>query len=73
MKTKTKAKAAAQAAAQPKSKLTTMRLDEELWERASVIAGIQRSSVRSVIEQCLDSGLPELERLIKEFKAKGKK
>ena len=69
MKTKPKAKAPPQ----PKSKLTTMRLDEELFERASVIAGIQRSSVRSVIEQCLDSGLPELERLIKEFKAKGKK
>jgi predicted HicB family RNase H-like nuclease len=39
------------------------RYDDRLWARAEKVATKQKTSVRSVIEQALERGLPELERM----------
>jgi predicted HicB family RNase H-like nuclease len=52
----------------PKARLqTSIRVDPELWAEATRIAEIQHSSVAAVLEQCLQKGLPRLERLFEEF------
>lgn len=47
--------------------LTTVRLDPELYEAAKRVAKMSRMSITSVMEQCLEAGLPRLEKLQKEF------
>jgi predicted HicB family RNase H-like nuclease len=46
---------------------TSIRVDPELWAEATRIAEIQHSSVASVLEQCLEKGLPRLEKLLDDF------
>jgi predicted DNA-binding ribbon-helix-helix protein len=46
---------------------TTLRLSRELWVEAEKVATLKRMSVTAVIETCLESGLPRLERIHREF------
>ena len=47
--------------------MTTMRIDAELWAEAQRLAEIQRTSATSIIEQCLQAGLPRLDKLYSDF------
>jgi len=55
------------APAERSTHVTTMRIDAELWAEAQRLAEIQHTSATSVIEQCLQAGLPKLEKLYAEF------
>jgi predicted HicB family RNase H-like nuclease len=67
-KTKKKTPSKGGGHARPKARLqTSIRIDPELWAEATRIAEIQHSSVASVLEQCLEKGLPRLEKLLEEF------
>ena len=46
---------------------TTLRLDPEIFRAAEEVARKTRMSVTSVVEACLESGIPRLEKLHEEF------
>lgn len=46
---------------------TTIRLSADLSARLKRLAELQRTSSTAVIEQCLVSGMPRLEKLFQEF------
>jgi len=47
---------------------TSIRIDPAIWAEATRIAELQHSSTASVLEQCLEAGLPRLEELLDEFR-----
>ena len=50
---------------------TALRLDPKLLKEIDKVAEMQRTSRTSIIEQCLDAGLPRLRDSIDQFR-KGK-
>ena len=46
---------------------TALRLDPELLKKIDEVAKLQSCSRTSVIEQCLESGLPRLKKFFEEF------
>ena len=54
----------------PQKKQTALRLDPKLLKLIDKAAADQRTSRTSVIEQCLDAGLPRLQKMYKEFHEK---
>lgn len=54
----------------PPKKQTALRLDPDLLKLIDKVAKSQRTSRTSVIEQCLDAGLPRLQKMYEEFHEK---
>ena len=46
---------------------TALRLEKDMIRRIDEVAKLQNSSRTTVIEQCLESGLPKLKRFFEEF------
>lgn len=46
---------------------TTLRLDPKLFKQAERVAQKTRMSVTSVVETCLEAGIPRLEKLHDDF------
>ena len=46
---------------------TALRLDADLLKRIDEVASLQNSSRTTVIEQCLDAGLPQLKKFFEDF------
>lgn len=46
---------------------TTVRIDLEMWKELEAVADLKRMSATSVIEVCLEAGLPRLREQHREF------